>query len=285
MTGLAALDVLFDDCPGAEIKLPSALAELYGPLRLPAPGARSYVVSNYVQSIDGVVTLDSGRSAGGPISGHNEHDRAVMGILRSLADAVITGAGTARSVPRHVWTADYVSPDFAAEWEEVRKALGKPRYPLNVIVTGSGKIAAENAVFNQTEAPVLIVTTARGAEKLPRTGAVVSVASDRDELTPQAIIDAVAKESSGNLFLLEAGPALLGQFLAADLLDELFLTVAPQIAGRDDPGKRPGLVSGREFAPDDPRWGRLVSARRAGSHLFLRYALRSSLANTPNTSG
>ena len=94
-------------------------------------------------------------------------------------------------------------------------------------------------------------------------------------ISPQDVIAAAAKGRPGGILLLEAGPKLLGQFLGERLVDELFLTIAPQIAGRDDAERRPGLVAGRTFAPDDPLWANLASARRAGDHLFLRYALPS----------
>src|SRR5205814_185811 len=74
------------------------------------------------------------------------------------------------------------------------------------------------------------------------------------------------------LILVEGGPRLFGQLFARRVVDEQFLTLAPQLAGRDDAGERPGLVMGRTFAPRDPRWGRLVDLRRGGHHLFLRYA-------------
>jgi riboflavin biosynthesis pyrimidine reductase len=72
--------------------------------------------------------------------------------------------------------------------------------------------------------------------------------------------------------LVEAGPRLMGDFVAERLLDELFLTVAPQVAGRDGIPARPGFVAGKRLAPEDPVWGTLVGLKRAGSHLFLRYA-------------
>jgi hypothetical protein len=64
--------------------------------------------------------------------------------------------------------------------------------------------------------------------------------------------------------------------IAERCLHELFLTLAPQIAGRDNTSERPGIVKGQLFAPLDPRWSRLVSVKRAESHLFLRYALQTS---------
>src|SRR5207302_7985344 len=98
-----------------------------------------------------------------------------MGILRSVADAVIVGAGTLRSVPRHVWTADYIYPELSGEFAELRRALGKEEQPLNVIVTGSGELDSGFAVLNQAEAPVLVLTTAEGARKVPQTPAKAEV--------------------------------------------------------------------------------------------------------------
>jgi riboflavin biosynthesis pyrimidine reductase len=61
-------------------------------------------------------------------------------------------------------------------------------------------------------------------------------------------------------------------FFAERLLDELFLTMAPQVAGRDGELVRPGFVAGANFAPEHPVWGTLVGLKRGGDHLFLRYA-------------
>ena len=65
----------------------------------------------------------------------------------------------------------------------------------------------------------------------------------------------------------------MAHLIAEHCLDELFLTIAPQLAGRGETAHRPGLVQGKEFAPLDPRWAKLVSAKQAGHHLLLRYAL------------
>jgi riboflavin biosynthesis pyrimidine reductase len=281
MSSPGPLDVLFDEACGTEIALPQQLREVYGQLRFPTREDRPWVVSNFVQSIDGVVTLDSGKTGGGPVSGGNEHDRIVMGILRSVADAVIVGAGTLRSVPKHLWTPEYVYPGFEGEFQALRSSLGKPPHPLNVIVTAAGELDPGFAVLSQEDISVLIVTTAAGAKKASKAApnAKVIAVSNDDRVGPRAILGAVrevtqnGQTAGAQLFLTEAGPKLMSQFLEERLVDELFLTVAPQVAGREDSAKRPGLAAGREFAPDDPRWWNLVSARRAGDHLLLRYAL------------
>jgi riboflavin biosynthesis pyrimidine reductase len=91
-------------------------------------------------------------------------------------------------------------------------------------------------------------------------------------LSAQAILEAVSALRQAEIILLEGGPQLMGDFFAEQSLDELFLTLAPQVAGRDESIERPGLVAGKQFAPEHPVWGALVDVKRGGSHLFLRYA-------------
>src|SRR5437016_1649490 len=98
MSDLEPLDTLFDVAPGFELPLPRELASLYGSLRLRPTSDRPTVVGNFVTTVDGVVTLGvTGHAGGGDISGFNPHDRMVMGLLRSAADAIIVGAGTLRA--------------------------------------------------------------------------------------------------------------------------------------------------------------------------------------------
>ena len=73
--------------------------------------------------------------------------------------------------------------------------------------------------------------------------------------------------------LSEGGPTVAGELLSTGLLDELFLTVSPALAGRADGSLRRGLVHGREFPANELRRADLVSVRRSDSHLFLRYRL------------
>jgi len=82
----------------------------------------------------------------------------------------------------------------------------------------------------------------------------------------------VSHAQQSEIILVEGGPQLMGDFFAEKYLDELFLTLAPQIAGRDGNSERPGLVTGKRFAPEHPLWGTLIGVKRSESHLFLRYA-------------
>src|SRR5512139_2269701 len=160
MIPLMPLETLLDVVGGGEFPLPPALANLYGPLRFPLKEGRPYVIGNFVTTMDGVASLSvPGMAGGGPISGSNPHDRMVMGLLRSVADAVIVGAGTLRSVPNHRWTAEYVCPALSDSYRQLRAALGKGEAPLNVIVTARGEIDTQLPVFQSGAAPVLVVST------------------------------------------------------------------------------------------------------------------------------
>jgi riboflavin biosynthesis pyrimidine reductase len=75
--------------------------------------------------------------------------------------------------------------------------------------------------------------------------------------------------------LTEGGPHVMGELIKAGLLDESFLTISPVLAGRDGE-TRLGMVEGVELLPGAGVWTRLLSARRHGDHLFLRYGLRSA---------
>jgi riboflavin biosynthesis pyrimidine reductase len=277
MNTLPPLEALYDREHGSDVPLPPDLVALYGRLQMPAHQGRPYVLGNFVSTLDGVVTLNMpGQSGGGPISGESPHDHLVMGLLRAVADAVIVGAGTLRAVPQHRWTAAYVAPAYASTYQELRRRLGKPEPPLNVIVTARGAISLDLPVFQSGEVPVLLVTTTQGEERVraQRVPAAVQIAGVQraGSLSPQAIIQAVCGVRPCQVILVEGGPQLLGDFFAEQRLDELFLTLAPQIAGRDPSTERPGLVTGQRFAPEHPLWGSLVSVKRGGSHLFLRYA-------------
>src|SRR5437588_2462737 len=278
MNSLTPLESLFDaEQRGPDLPLPSALSTLYGNLSFPSHPGRAHVIGNFVTTLDGVAALNEPGNAGGAdISGFNPHDKIVMGLLRACADAVIVGAGTMRSVPRHRWTAQYIYPPLADTYQQLRTALGKSAPPLNVIVTARGEIDLELPVFRSGEVAVLLVTTEQGAERIQAQhlppSVQLSAVQSAGALSARAILEAVRLARRCDVILVEGGPQLMGDFFAERCLDELFLTLAPQIAGRDGQSERPGIVMGKRFAPEHPLWGTLVGVKRGASHLFLRYA-------------
>ncbi|HET7754032.1 MAG TPA: dihydrofolate reductase family protein, partial [Anaeromyxobacteraceae bacterium] len=132
------LTTLFDEVTGEALPLPPELLSLYGPLRMRPRSERPHVFANFVASVDGVVAIDPPRGTGADISRGNPQDRAVMGLLRAIADAVVIGAGNLRAEGDHVWTAAHVCPELSPAYARLRAALGKPPAPIQVVVTGSG---------------------------------------------------------------------------------------------------------------------------------------------------
>jgi riboflavin biosynthesis pyrimidine reductase len=280
MNTLTPLEPLFEVERGNDLPLPPELSTLFGRLQLLTYPSRPSVIGNFVSTLDGVVALNNpDHQAGGAISGFNQHDHMVMGLLRAIADAVIVGAGTQRSVPHHLWTAQRVYPPLADAYQRLRISLGKPTPPLNVFVTAQGNIRLDLPVFQSGEVPVLIVTTTQGeaqirAQHLPASVQLCAVQST-GSVTARAILEAVKRICQSDVILVEGGPQLMGDFFAERYLDELFLTLAPQVAGRTSLIERPGLVTGKQFAPERPLWGTLIGVKRGGSHLFLRYAFEA----------
>jgi riboflavin biosynthesis pyrimidine reductase len=281
---LPALETQFEMKRGRVLPLPPRLARLYGTLRMPMPRSKPHVFSNFVSTLDGVVSFNTkGHASGGDISGFSAQDRMVMGLLRAIADVVIIGAGTLDVDRRHVWTAEAIFPALANDFGRLRQALCKRNALLNVIVSGSGAIDLRLPVFVSGKVQVLIVTTIKGAkqlrkQKLPDSVEIRAILHDAgahhrsaNRIAASDVLEAVGRMSPGGLILVEGGPRLLGDFYAEGLLDEQFLTLAPQIAGRGVSDRRLSLVMGTAFAPGGARWGTLTDVRRVGSHLFLRY--------------
>jgi riboflavin biosynthesis pyrimidine reductase len=162
-------------------------------------------------------------------------------------------------------------------------ALRKPAVPLNVVVSGSGRIDLRLPVFTSGRVQTLVVTTTAGAkhlakQKTPPGLKIQAIPRCRAMIPPRSILDAVGRLNAGKRILIEGGPRLLGEFYARRLVDEQFLTLAPQIAGREYGDGRLSLVMDQAFPPGGAPWGTLIDLRRGASHLFLRYSFRSTAA-------
>src|SRR5580704_12379073 len=267
----------------SETALPEGLRARYdGNLCFPpAPEERPYCIANFVSTLDGVVSFDlPGQSEGAQISGSNEEDRFIMGLLRASVDAVMVGSGTLRAAgPQASWLPEAVYPAAKDLYQKYRtEVLRKLEYPLVVIVTGNGGLDLASAVFHTPRTRVLILTTEQGKQRLSQSGSgalasveVKALSTAETRISPSAILMLLRQEFGVELLLHEAGPTLFGEFLGGGFIDELFLTVAPQIAGRVAAHSRPGLVANVEFSPATAPWWKLLSTKSAADYLFLRY--------------
>jgi riboflavin biosynthesis pyrimidine reductase len=231
------------------------------------------VAVNFVSTIDGIVsfdrTADDSRAVGGGILA----DRMLMAMLRAVAGVIVVGAGTLRATLNHQWTADALIPDRAADLRALRRAAGLPAEPAPLlVVSASGDIPAEADAVKRPAVPVHVLTP---AGTLSATRALRKGPQPWQHVTADAIV-AAASVLGGAPILCEGGPHLFGSLLEGAVPVELFLTVAPQLAGRSaaTPERR-SLVEGAALPPF-ARPAALRSARRAGDHLLLRYAIDAS---------
>ncbi|HEX9006188.1 MAG TPA: dihydrofolate reductase family protein, partial [Bacteroidota bacterium] len=157
MKALTPLETLYETGVGDNLPLPDEITTLYGTLAFPPSTGRPYVISNFVSTLDGVVSLDvPGTTDGDELSGSNQHDSMVMALLRAVCDAVIVGAKSLRKSSQHIWTADHVYPELEGAFATLRSRLGKPEEPLNVFVSASGEIDPTLPVFHREDVPSLI---------------------------------------------------------------------------------------------------------------------------------
>jgi riboflavin-specific deaminase-like protein len=252
--------------PGADTDAGEIVAGLDLPARARAPAQadrnRPYLILNMASTLDGRASLD-GRS--GSIG--NRADRELFHALRADVDAVMAGAGTVRAERYGRIIAD----------ERVRQARverGLTAEPLALVVSGRVSLAPDTPLLGEPQARVVIVTPS--AASLPETAAQVDyVRAERDgELDLAAAMRELHERLGVRTLLCEGGPHLNAQLLLAGLLDELFLSLAPKLAGGEDAtGEALRILAGAAFA--EPAELELLAALENESHLFLRYAVRS----------
>jgi riboflavin biosynthesis pyrimidine reductase len=226
------------------------------------PPSRPYVVLNMVSTVDGHATL-AGRSGG--LS--SPADRDLFHSLRLAVDAVMAGAATVR-VERY----GRIIPDESRRRLRIERGLREE--PLACIVSGRLALEGEVPLLADPAAKVVILTSS--AASLPASAAEVRyIRAECNGLLDLPAALAELRERFGvRTLLCEGGPHLGAQLLAADLLDELFLSLAPKLAGGDPAagGEALRILAGTELSP--PVELELLSALEHDSHLFLRYRVK-----------
>jgi riboflavin biosynthesis pyrimidine reductase len=261
------LELLWEEPGLPAFELPPELAEHYGgTLGFEEPR----LVTNFVASVDGVVAIPSLPRSIRIIGG--DSDRFVMALLRACADVVLIGAGTLRASPGSTWTAARAYPRQEPQLAELRRRLGRPERAELAVLSAGGSLDPGHPALAER---ALVLTTEQGVANLEgRTPAGCRLLNVGGEGTVDVTAAVAALRERGHrLILSEAGPHVFGSLLAAGLVDELFLTLAPLLAGRTSQGGRLGLIEEMSLLPLDRVEGRLLGVRRSGSELFLRYEL------------
>jgi riboflavin biosynthesis pyrimidine reductase len=222
--------------------------------------ARPRVMLNMIATVDGRASL-GGRS--GALS--DRADRALFHGLRSAVDAVLVGAATLR-VERY----GRIIPD--ASRRQLRHDRGLSEEPLACVVSGRMTIAADIPLLREPAARVVVLTASQAS--LPATAAQVEYvrAKQGGQLDLAAAIAVLYERYGVQSVLCEGGPHLARQLLAAGLIDELFLSLSPLLAGGEPAGGEAlRILAGAELQP--PVVLELRSVLQSGSELFLRYGV------------
>lgn len=225
-----------------------------------------WVALGMVGSLDGAVALD-GRSGGLGAAG----DRAAFRALRSLADVVVVGLGTAVAERyRATWPARHV---------DARAARGQPPLPRLALVTGSGRVPPGLRTLDDPARPPLVLTTEEGARvaagRVRGRAEVVVVESTPDgHVAPGPLVEALVERDLGRI-VCEGGPTLNHALVVGGVVDELFVTIAPTLVGHDHRGAN-GAIGGivGDLLPDGPHDLVLHELRVHGSELLCRYRWR-----------
>jgi riboflavin-specific deaminase-like protein len=218
-----------------------------------APADRPYLALNMVASLDGKATIDW-RTKG--LS--TELDRQLFHHLRTQADAVMVGAGTAR-------TERYGAITKSDELREKRRVEGVRPEPLAVVVSGRLDLPADLPLLGDRGQEVVIAT---GADTvLPGVGDQVSYERVGDDLP--LLMARLRADHGVRSVLCEGGPTLNSFLLAAGLVDELFLTLNPKLSGG---AAALTIVAGRGLV--EPAELELVSLAEGDGDLFSRWRVR-----------
>jgi riboflavin biosynthesis pyrimidine reductase len=232
---------------------PVDLAAAYA--RRDRPDGRPCVRVNMIASVDGATTVQGLSGAlGGP------GDKAVFGVLRSLADVVLVGAGTVRSE-------GYGPVKVGEAARERRAALGLAPVPPIAVVTASANLDWNAPFFTEAVARPIVVTAERGARAARERGvgvADVVVAGD-EQVEPVRIVEAMGELGFRHI-LAEGGPHLNGDLAHAGVVDEICITLSPKLVG----GASGRILVGPDLVP--PIGMALGHVIEGDGVLFLRYA-------------
>jgi riboflavin biosynthesis pyrimidine reductase len=186
----------------------------------PTPADRPWVLANFVAGLDGSVAVD-GRV--GPLT--SPADQRVFHHLRSFADLVMVGAGTVRAE-------GYEPARSTAQQRAARLARGQSPVPPIAVISASLRLDVGARFFTATDArPMVICPAAADPAARQRLSEHADILCAGDRQVDLGLALRRLRTSGVHTVLCEGGPAVIAELLAADLLDELCLTIAPLMGG------------------------------------------------------
>jgi 2,5-diamino-6-(ribosylamino)-4(3H)-pyrimidinone 5'-phosphate reductase len=225
---------------------------------------RPFIYLNAAQSADGKLAPATRQYE--PFG--SARDAALVYELRAQADAIMCGA---RTVDGQAITLG----NGGERYERRRVKRGRSRYPLRVIVSGTGSISPKAEVFRHDFSPIIIVTSGRASRRslgrLERLASEVKVCG-KERVDLRRAVEWLGERWGVRRLLCEGGGELNGALFEAGLVDEVYVTMCPLIlGGRTAPTLADGRGAERLAGATELE---LKSARRHGDEMFLCYKVR-----------
>lgn len=213
---------------------------------------------NFVSSADGAATLDGHSSGLG-----SESDQRLMQLLRWNADVLMVGSGT-------VIAEGYPGNLISDEGRRWREEQGMSPHPELAVLSTSGKFVhkAEDFFSKSPVTPYVFTTTQAQEEELELLSAKAKLdQTQTPQLSPHRVLDKLAADGLKKVHS-EGGPSIFARFVAADVVDQLFLTLSPMLVGS---GPRRIADAGDHPFTHGPRAMNLRHILEANDMLFLDY--------------
>ncbi|WP_214320147.1 pyrimidine reductase family protein [Nonomuraea sediminis] len=182
------------------------------------PAGRPWLRVNMVESADGAAWV-KGLSGGLSSKG----DRRIFGVLRGLSDVIMAGAATVR-------TEGYGPAKPRESWKVLR--ADRPAAPPIAVVTRRLDLDLGSPLFTEASARTIVITCeAAPADRRKDAARLADVIVAGGERVDMTLAVRELHDRGLTRVLCEGGPRLNGQLAAADLVDELCLTISPMLVG------------------------------------------------------
>ena len=220
--------------------------------------SRPHVTVNMAMSLDGKINTFRRED----IVLGSEHDRRLMDELRVDAGAVIVGAGTVAH-DGHPILMRY------DDLIEKRLSRGRSRHPINVVLSRKLDVPMTRPFFHHADTETIIFTTrAAPPAKVKRFSKLAEVVVlPRRTISPAGVLSNLYQRQIKKV-LLEGGGEAHFSFARDGVLDDVYITLTPRLIGG---ASAPTILDGRGFLAADHVRLRLLSSKRVGDELYLKY--------------
>ncbi len=237
---------------------------IYPNLVFPKISDRPFFYLNVVQTLDGKVQVAKNPKAYWPIGSDKDYETLIE--LRAAADVLIHGKGTA------TWTRA-LDKLGQSDFQVMRQKAGKSRDILYLVISAHPTdelIAYLNHPPVGVAALLVTVEDAAVSKKLAEAVEIVRLGKSEVDI---ALLSQFLYQKGYTSILVEGGPTLWASFFQCNLIDEIFVTIAPKIFG-DEEGNTMTLISNHLFPPKKTPKLKLLSVQQYFDELYLRYRVK-----------